>query len=167
MEFPQEVVLRPRFSFPINIDNEHALDAFVATKASQSDFIISRVDHHVFIRIPKEKQHFWSPQLHLEIIPVANRSSMLKGLFGPNPAVWTLFMFFHFVVAILFIGFGIWTYTNISLGNDYTLQLILMVSMIVGWFALYFAGRTGKAKGRPEMEAMNEFMRKTLIGIPA
>ncbi len=167
MEFPQEIALRPRFSFPINIDSEHALDAFVAAKESQSDFLISRVDHHVFIRIPKQKQHFWSPQLHLEIIAIANRSSLLKGLFGPNPAVWTLFMFFHFVVAILFIGFAVWTYTNISLGNSYVLQLGLMIAMIIIWFVLYFAGRTGKAKGRPEMEAMNEFMRNTLTSVSA
>ena len=165
MEFPQDIALRPRFAFPLNIDSEHALDAFVAAKESQSDFIISRVDDHVFIRIPKDKQHFWSPQLHLEISHVADRASTVKGLFGPKPAVWTMFMFFHFLVAVLFIGFGVWTYTNASLGSSYVLQIVLMVAMVIVWFVLYFAGRVGKAKGRPEMEAMNEFMRETLTKI--
>ena len=165
MEFPQDIVLRPRFSFPMNIDSEHALDAFVAAKKTQSDFIISRVDDHVFIRIPKGKQHFWSPQLHLEINAVADRASILKGLFGPKPAVWTLFMFFHFLVAVLFLGFGVWAYANASLKSSYSSQIVFMVAMVVIWFALYFAGRLGRAKGRPEMEAMNEFMRETLTNI--
>lgn len=165
MEFSQDIALRPRFSFPLNIDNEHALDAFVATKEQQTDFLVSRVDDHVFIRIPKDKQHFWSPQLHLEIATVADRASILKGLFGPKPAVWTLFMFFHFLVAVLFIGFGVWTYTNMRLENNYTLQIVLMVLMVILWFVLYFAGRMGRAKGRPEMQAMNEFMRETLTKI--
>jgi len=67
MQLSNEVVLRPRFKFSVNHDNEDLLTLFENTKNTQSDFIVSRVDDHVFIKIPKAKQHFWSPQLHLEI----------------------------------------------------------------------------------------------------
>ena len=48
---------------------------FEKAKTSQSEFIVSRIDDHVFIRIPKAKQHFWSPQLHLEINKKEDESS--------------------------------------------------------------------------------------------
>lgn len=163
MQLSNEVVLRPRFKFNVNHDNEELLTLFENTKKTQSEFIVSRVDDHVFIKLPKQKQHFWSPQLHLEINKNEdNQSSTIYGLFGPNPTVWTMFMFFHFVVIGLFIGFGIWAYTNWSLENDYAIQLFITLFMVVIWFALYFAGRIGKATGNPEMHLLHQFMRDTL-----
>nr|WP_321231598.1 GTP-binding protein [uncultured Psychroserpens sp.] len=158
-----DIVLRPRFKFHVKHDHEMLLKLFEETKGIQSDFIVSRVDDHVFIKIPKEKQHFWSPQLHLEINKNdTNSHSMIYGLFGPNPTVWTLFMFFHFIVAGLFIGFAIWTYVNWSLGNDYAIQLFVTLFTIVIWFALYFGGRLGKRTGMNEMHQLHHFMRDTL-----
>ncbi|WP_460218066.1 GTP-binding protein [Psychroserpens sp. MEBiC05023] len=158
-----EIVLRPRFKFHVKHDNDMLLKLFEDTKTSQSDFIVSRVDDHVFIKIPKEKQHFWSPQLHLEINKdELNTHSIIYGLFGPNPTVWTLFMFLHFVVAGLFIGFGIWAYVNWNLGNDFSIQLFVALLMVVLWFVLYFSGRLGKKAGHNEMHLLHHFMRDTL-----
>ena len=162
MSLSNEVVLRPRFKIELNQDNESALNAFDEVKKTQNDFVISRVDDHDFIRLPKEKQHFWSPQLHLEINEVDDNSSLLHGLFGPNPTVWTLFMFLHFFVAVVFIGFGAWAYANWSLESSYGIQIGVMVLMVVLWFVLYFAGRMGKSTGKDEMHLLHNFMNKTL-----
>lgn len=164
MSLTNEVVLRPRFKFELKRNNQEALKLFEDAKNTQSDFIVSRVDDHVFIRIPKIKQHFWSPQLHLEINGIDKNSSLLQGLFGPNPTVWTMFMFFHFLVAVLFIGFGAWAYSNWSLENPYGIQIGVMALMIVLWFVLYFAGRLGKKTGMEEMHLLHGFMRDTLRG---
>lgn len=93
MEFSNDITLRPRFSLELNALPENVLYAFEEVANTQEDFIISCVDDHVFIRIPKHKQHFWSPQLHLEIYKIEQQPTVLKGLFGPKPTVWTLFMF--------------------------------------------------------------------------
>lgn len=162
MALSNDIVLRPRFKIEIDQNNATALEAFEGLKKAQKDFVVSRVDDHVFIRIPKTKQHFWSPQLHLEINKKDDKTSFLHGLYGPNPTVWTLFMFLHFLVAGLFIVFGIWAYANWTLNNHYTLQLVLMGVMVVFWFALYFAGRIGKQKGKPEMQELCNFMKDTL-----
>jgi len=163
MQLNNEVVLRPRFKFSVNHDNEDLLSLFEDTKKTQSEFVVSRIDNHVFIKIPKHKQHFWSPQLHLEINKNEDEtSSTIYGLFGPNPTVWTMFMFFHFVVIGLFFGFGVWAYTNWSLGNDFTIQLFITLFMIVIWFALYFGGSLGKKSGMAEMHLLHHFMRDTL-----
>jgi hypothetical protein len=162
MSTANEIALRPRFKMELNHPNEAVLSVFHEAKSTQSDFIISRVDDHVFIRLPKHKQHFWSPQLHLEINEIDSKSCLLHGLFGPNPTVWTLFMFIHFFVAGMFIAFGIWCYTNWTLENPYGIQLGLMILMVFIWVGLYFLGRIGRHKGKPEMHLLNDFMNSTL-----
>ncbi|KAA3621907.1 MAG: GTP-binding protein [Flavobacterium sp.] len=162
MSLTNEVVLRPRFKIELDRSNEDALAAFEKVKGSARDFVITRVDDHVFLKIPKEKQHYWSPQLDLEIVSYEVGRSQLHGVFGPKPAVWTMFMFLHFVVVTLFIGFGIWGYTRASLEEPYAVQILLMGLMILAWFTLYFAGRMGKAAGKDEMHLLYNFMKETL-----
>ncbi|MFB9057388.1 GTP-binding protein [Mariniflexile ostreae] len=158
MALSNDIVLRPRFKFEIPRTHASVLRDFEKTSSTQTDFIVSRVDDHVFIKLPKAQQLFWSPQLHLEINEVNKDTCMLHGLFGPNPTVWTLFMFLHFMVAGLFIAFGIWGYTNWTLNQTFAIQTSLMVLMVVIWIALYFAGSIGKVSNKKEMHALNDFM---------
>ena len=162
MSISNEIVLRPRFKIELNHANAFILKTFEDAKATSKTYKIVRVDDHVFIRLPTHEQQFWSPQLHLEINEVDDKTSTLHGLFGPNPTVWTMFMFLHFLVAGLFIAFGIWTYTNWTLKNPYAFPLGLMLLMVVVWFGLYFAGRFGRAKGKEEMHGLYNFMDTTL-----
>lgn len=161
MALPNDIILRPRFKFDIDICNEDLLERFGAKE--KGEFIVTRVDDHVFIRFPKQNQHFWSPQLHLEINEKDSSSATVRGLFGPNPTIWTMFMFLHFVVAGFFIAFGIWAYTNARLDKSYAIQLFVTFMMVAFWFVLYFAGRMGRSKGKPEMERLFKFMRKTIL----
>jgi hypothetical protein len=166
MPLSNEVVLRPRFKIELERDNESVLKDFELAKSSQSDFIVNRIDDHVFIKFPKHKQHFWSPQLHLEINEITNKSCLLYGLFGPNPTVWTLFMFLHFMVAGLFIAFSIWAYTNWALKSSYALQISMMIFMVIIWFVLYFAGSIGKSSSKSEMFELQKFMNNVIKKSP-
>lgn len=158
MALSNDIVLRPRFKLEIGRSNQSILSDFRNTNTTQSNFIVTRIDDHVFIKYPKNQQTFWSPQLHLEINEVDENNSVIHGLFGPNPTVWTMFMFLHFLVAGVFLAFGIWAYTNWSLEKSFAIQLSLMLLMVVIWIALYFAGSIGKASSKQEMHALNDFM---------
>ncbi|MDN3666117.1 GTP-binding protein [Algibacter miyuki] len=157
-----EIVLRPRFKIELPRANTSVLTAFEDRKTESQEFIVSCIDDHVFIKFPKAQQHFWSPQLHLEINEVDENNCIVRGLFGPSPTVWTMFMFFHFVVAALFIVFGIWAYTNWSLKSPYQIQVIALVILTLIWFALYFAGRVSKFSNQKEMNALHRFMHRIL-----
>ena len=162
MPLSNDIVLRPRFKMEIPKFNETILKDFENAKNTQSEFIVSRIDDHVFIKFPNEKQSFWSPQLHLEINKIDENNSTLHGLFGPNPTVWTLFMFLHFLVAGLFLAFAIWTYTNWSLEQSYAVQISVMLLMVLLWITLYFAGSIGKASSTNDMRLLNNFMNSVL-----
>lgn len=111
MNLNNDIVLRPRFSIMLNQDAKIVLEHFKSNTKKNSSVCVSVIEPHIFLKITKEKQHFWSPQLHLEVLEEGT-SSTIKGLFGPNPVVWTMFMFLHFIVAGVFIGCGVWAYVN-------------------------------------------------------
>ncbi|MDH3698580.1 MAG: GTP-binding protein [Flavobacteriaceae bacterium] len=157
---PNEIILRPRFQRILERNKEGYLQAFEIAK--QAPFLIKRVDDHVFIKFNKQEVHFWSPQLQLEITDDFDEETKLFGLFGPNPTLWTFFMFLHFGVATLFVIFGIWAYSSAALDKPYTWQVVAMCFMILFWFAFYVFGRLGKKKGRPQMNQLYDFMNGVL-----
>lgn len=158
---PNEIVLRPRFKIELEQPHSQILGKFSEAKKAQEKFHISCIDDHIFIKLPKKEQHFWSPHLHLEISEFENTST-LHGFFGPNPTVWTMFMFFHVVVGILFMVDLIWLYSNHNLGNPIALQFGIAVALVIIWFLLYLAGSIGKKKGKPGMRELYDFMNEVL-----
>ncbi len=157
---PNDIVLRPRFQFELPCTKEVVLEVF--EKTEKEPFLVKRLDDHVFIKFNTDKIHFWSPQLQLEINAIDDKNSKLYGLFGPNPTLWTFFMFLHFGVATIFTVLGVWAYSSSSLNKPYGVQLGLMAFMMVLWFTLYLFGRVGKQKGKPQMQELHKFMMETL-----
>lgn len=157
---PNDIVLRPRFQLELSETKEVLLHNF--EKSQRAPFLVKRLDEHVFIKFNAKHNHFWSPQLHLEIVKVDETNCKLCGVFGPNPTLWTFFMFLHFGVATLFIILGIWAYSNAALDRHYQLQLVLMAFMVVIWLLLYYIGRAGKHKGKPQMEELYRFVMNIL-----
>ncbi|MEM7381896.1 MAG: GTP-binding protein [Bacteroidota bacterium] len=157
---PNSVVLRPRFQLEPGSPKESVIQAFET--AEHKSFLIRRIDDHVFIKFVDKYRNFWSPQLQLEVNELDEKSSRIYGLFGPNPTLWTFFMFLHFGVATFFIILGIWAYSNAALDHAYGIQLGAMVFLVLIWFTLYFFGRSGKRKGRPQMNQLYNFMQERL-----
>jgi len=158
MPLSNDIVLRPRFKIELPRYNEAVLSDFQNAKATQSEFVVVRVEEHVFIKFPKHKRNYWTPQLHLEINAIDDNSCVIRGLFGPGPTVWTLFMFLHFLIAGMFIAFGIWTYTNWSLDQSFFIQASGTILAVLLWVTLYFVGSFGKASSVNDMRALNNFM---------
>ncbi|MCZ4319843.1 GTP-binding protein [Aequorivita viscosa] len=157
-----EIVLRPRFQIDLKVPSSQLMERFKTVKKSESKFHISCLDDHIFIKLPKEEQHFWSPQLHLEISENSENSCTICGFFGPNPTAWTMFIFFHVAVGILFMVNATWLYSNFNLGNSIVLQITIAIVLILTWILLYIAGRIGKKKGKPGMQELYGFMMETI-----
>ncbi|WP_299056632.1 GTP-binding protein [uncultured Polaribacter sp.] len=154
-----EIFLRPRFSITLEENYELLLDRFSNQFKNKTVlFRGSVVDGHVFISVPKKEEHFWSPQLHLEFIKVTETTTVLKGLFGPKPQVWTFFMFLHFILGALFVGFGVLLYANISLEKPVFLPVVMLLVVPFLWILLYVLGKIGKDTGKPQMKKLHHFM---------
>ncbi|SRX74692.1 GTP-binding protein [Aequorivita antarctica] len=159
---PNEIVLRPRFQMELDKSCNQVTALFAKVKKDQVKYIVSCVDDHIFIKLPNNQQHFWSPHLHLEISKISENKCALHGFFGPNPTVWTMFMFLHVAVGILFMVDLTWLYSNYTMGNAIALQISIAVVLVILWILLYIAGRIGKKKGKPGMRELYDFMMETI-----
>lgn len=158
-----DIHLRPRFKLDFNESQQNLISKFKDNlKDGDCKYCSKIVDGHIVIDVPVEENHFWSPQLNIEIEKVDEHKTIVKGLFGPKPQVWTLFMFFHFAVAVAFIGFAVMAYVQWSLNTDNSFALTMVITLPIVWVIMYGLGRIGKKTGHKQMEELNNFLMKTL-----
>jgi len=156
-------ILKPRFKETLKASQESVIELLKKSfKADNCKFDSKFVGHHIVIDVPKEDKHFWSPQLHIEIEKETDATTILKGLFGPKPQVWTFFMFIHFAVAITFFVFLVIAYSKYTLDKDYSFALTMCVLMPVLWVVFYVFGQIGKKKGYTQMLEIHDYMMEGL-----
>jgi hypothetical protein len=158
-----EIYLRPRFTIDLNENHEDIIRKFSTEFGSEKCLFPGTItDGHIFISVAEKEEHFWSPQLHLEILEQTEKTALLKGLFGPKPQVWTLFMFVHFVIGISFLAFSGLLYTRYSLQGAIFFPLAMVITLPLLWILLYFLGKIGKDTGKKQMYDLHEFMIKVI-----
>ena len=158
-----DIHLRPRFKMDFEESQQEIISKFKDNlKDGDCKYCSKIVDGHIIIDVPVENNHFWSPQLNIEVEKTDGKQTVVKGLFGPKPQVWTLFMFFHFAVAVAFIGFSIMAYVQWSINIDFYMALYMVIGLPILWFVMYFLGRWGKSTGHKQMDELYCFMMKTL-----
>lgn len=157
------VLLKPRFKISCDQSAESIMAKFKDKfDSGDCDYCSKIVDHHIVIDVPKKEDHFWSPQLHVEVEKDDENTTIVRGLFGPKPQVWTFFMFIHFAVAVAFIVFFVVAYTQWSLKQEYSFALVICIAMPILWIVLYILGQLGKKKGYQQMLELDDFLKKVL-----
>ena len=160
-----KVLLKPRFKIERNESKDIIIEKFKKEFSSDNCIYCTKIiDHHIVIDVPKDEDHFWSPQLHIEVESNEENKTIVKGLFGPKPQVWTFFMFIHFAVAVAFIVFFVVAYTRWNLKQDYSFALSMCIAMPVLWIILYILGQLGKKKGYKQMVQLDTFLSIILEG---
>lgn len=114
------------------------------------------VQEHAFIRIPEEKQHYWSPELHIWARD-QDGETIIYGVMGPKPKIWTMFVFFYTAVLTLtFLG-GSYGIIQLWLGMEAPF-LWSIPGGILGGLLVYGAARYGQFKGKEQMLELREFL---------
>lgn len=156
------ILLKPRFKLRYSDPKEEIIEQFRINLSNEKCRFPSKiVDHHIVIDVPDGEEHFWSPQLHVEV-EKEDDVTIVKGILGPKPKIWTLFIFFHFAVAVTFFVFFVIFYSRWSLNQDYTLSMIMCILMPVLWVVLYFAGQLGKKFGYEQMQELHAVLIEAL-----
>lgn len=163
MELDDTIVLRPRFhkdvALPMNEILEHAAKIKQEVK---EDYRVKISDHHIFLFITLAKRKYYSPHLHLELEEKEDKTTHVKGLFGPDQTVWTFFMFLHFIIAGVFLVFLMMAYSHWTLKQSTSIDFIIMGLMVVFWFALYAQARINRKKCQPQMHKLEELTNRIL-----
>ena len=155
MDANNEIRLRLRFYKDVEETVDAVRQKFENYKNNGNEDCNIKIKHtHIWMNIPEGKREYWSPHLHLELEPKDNSGTHIRGLFGPDPTLWTLFMFLHFMVAGIFVIFSGIAYSNYVLKQPTTMNLIIMVLMVAVWFLLYFIAKQIRYKGNGQMNEL-------------
>lgn len=121
------------------------------------------VDNYVTLTISGAIAHYWSPALNFRVEEdqVTSGHSVVSGLIGPRPEVWTMFMFVYFAIAV--IGFFIFSYgvAKFMLGgyNNFLLALPLTILLML---TAYRVGKYGETLATAQTELLKQFVRDSI-----
>jgi len=164
MDIDNSISLRPRFRFYTDLEKRVLLERIKILKLEyKSNFRIKITGEHIWIHHLKSKEKIYTPHLHLEMVENNYDEPdklLIKGLYSPNSSYWTLFMFLHFILAVLFIGFSIMAYTKSIIEESYFPYIILMISILLLWVGLYFFARYNRLRGLKQAYALEEIFRE-------
>lgn len=114
--------------------------------------------------LPPNEQHYWSPVLTLttEESEESNENGiLLRGMYGPRPTVWTMFIFFY-----AFIGFALMVISMVGLSNYWlgksAVILWLVPLLLLIFLSLYLVAYFGQKLGHDQMVVLHAFLEEAL-----
>lgn len=155
MDIDKPISLRPRFEHTTTLSKDNLKERLhrIMDKYGSS-YHFKQSDDHIWIHFKKADEKLFTPHLHLEIVDDQSKQTTIKGLYSPNSAYWTLFMFFHFLLATLFLALGIIAYSKHVLNEPFALYMYSMIAISVIWVGLYVFARVNRRKGLPQAKTL-------------
>lgn len=113
---------------------------------------------------PKEEDcHYWSPHLSVTIEETEDDEtvSIIRGLYGPSPGVWTMFVFFYSIIGLSLLIVMVIGFANRSIGESCTI-LWLIPFLVVAFLSLYIASYFGQKKGHDQVEILHNYLEECI-----
>lgn len=156
--------VRPRFKQLVKLPPDE-LQAHLEERLSAPDAICVKGNSapgFIVIQIPHQEQHFWSPQLSLELEEDEEEGgTIVRGLYGPNPTIWALFTFGYATVGILALFTAIISFSTISLGKESPFVWLLPFYALAG-LGLYFVSQFGQKLGAEQTFQIHHFFEEAI-----
>ena len=161
MDIDKTISLRPRFEHTTTLSKDTLKERLhkIIDKYGSS-YRFKQSDDHVWIHFKKADEKLFTPHLHLEILEDPDGSITIKGLYSPNSSNWTMFMFFHFLLATLFLALGIIAYSKHVLNEPFAIYMYSMIAISVIWVGLYVFARVNRRKGLPQAKTLEKIYRE-------
>ncbi len=160
--------IRPRFRMAVDLSAEEVKALFQERIAApDSPCEAAFFPEHIILRFALSDQHFWSPRLELALEEQESGGTLIRGLYGPSPQIWTFFMIAYGAIGTLALFIAIIGFSRLSLGMT---AHILWVLLVLGGGALflYLMSQTGQKLGADQTFTLHHFFedvvrRKTAI----
>lgn len=149
---------RPRFKIYTDLGLEECAERLknqltIQTKTFQGN--INREIANIWVKT--EHNEFWKPYLSLRT-EYEEHKTVIRGIFGPSPAVWTFFMFLYFIFGITLMVFAtIWLVTKQIKSNDFSWAVYATFFSSVCLVLTFLATKFGQRKAKKEMKQLREF----------
>jgi hypothetical protein len=139
--------IRPRFEQIIELDIETTRERISShINREGSRCVVKNFPGFIGILIPEHDQHFWSPQLHLSLYTEDPGKTIIRGTYGPNPNVWSLFLYGYLIVGTLGLFAATLGFAQCMIGNTpWGLWIFGATSATAA--LLYFTAQIGQKLG--------------------
>jgi len=154
--------IRPRFQLLLQLTPNEVTDKIREHLALPDQACHGKVldGYYASLSIPKEKQHYWSPHLSLSM-EEEEEGTLVRGLYGPRPGVWTFFMFLYAIIIFAGLIISIIGLANLQLGKSGAILWILPI-LIIAFISLYIAAYMGQQVGYGQMVHLQQFVEESL-----
>lgn len=151
--------VRPRFSVLTELSAEEVKSRIQAALEHENAACKGKVyDQFASLSLPVGELHYWSPRLRMTI-EETEEGTEVRGLYGPRPSVWTMFVFFYSVIGFATIIVAMLGMSYVTLDKPAGILWLLPVLVAI-FFSLYLVGYFGKKTGYPQMVVLHQFMEK-------
>jgi hypothetical protein len=159
--FMSSLQLRPRFKRSVEL-NPLQITERIRDYINNPDTHIeaSITGHHAVFTILSREQHYWSPQLNLEILE-EGKGALVKGLYGPAANVWTLFIFLYTGIGIIAIIGLLYGLVQWSL-NMSPMALWIFPAAVLVELILYLTARSGQKIAAKQIELLQQELDRIL-----
>jgi len=167
--------LRPRFRLVSPCDAGALLEA-LKRRLSSPGIAVRGVVYHssCVLKVPEEAAHYWSPQLHVSIDPAGLESestrtdevpagaetgpghTVVHGIYGPRPAVWSMFVALYVAVGFAGTMGVIFGYSQALLGETASAYWAGPIAIVL-CLVIYLVARQGRRLGRAQMVLLRSF----------
>lgn len=153
--------IRPRIHFEAN-ESAQTISEIISKKLKEDNRLIQGQVLNGFATIyPCQKdQHFWSPQLTI-IVEDLDSGSLLRGLYGPKPTVWTMFIFFYATIGFSTMIVTLVGLSFLSLGKSVAILWLVPLLMLI-FISLYLTAYLGQKFGQKQMTSLHLFIEDCL-----
>ena len=108
---------------------------------------------------------YWTPQLRISLeFDEDEKVTIIRGLFGPRPSIWTFFIFLYSLGGSFFFISSIYLIALQSIKIPFNTLSIMGLSFGVTCILLtYIATKIGQRLAKDHIETLREFLENTLI----
>ena len=162
-DIPKVYRVRPRFKVETSFTVDELTEKINRALSKENSPCKGKVKYgYGTLSLPIHEQHYWSPQLSVTL-EEDEKATIIRGLYGPRPAVWTMFVFFYALLGFAICIISIVGLSNVSMDKSGTILWLVPV-LIILFLSLYLVSYSGQKLGHKQIEILYAFVEDS-IGI--
>ncbi len=156
---------RPRFKVVAKMTPEEFSDKLKIHFKNHNKTLGGYVNKEVaIIRLRQDREKYWAPQLQIRVEENEDLKGTIwvRGLFGPRPSIWTLFMFSYGLGGAIILTTGLygWIELALGIGNFWVWSNLIGLTLIAG---PYISAKIGQQIAKSHMSVLRTFIETVLV----
>lgn len=155
-----DIEIRPRFKLVSRkYTDKEVLERLKNALPLQNNVIGKIKGTHVFLSIPENEQHFWSPSMEtvVERLEEDESHTSIRCLIGPKQTVWMMVMFFYISIAVITLFGGMYGLVKWNMGYETNLLWLIPGGLIME-ACIFLGTKWGQKKGRDQVLYLVSFL---------